>query len=380
MKTPMPIANGLARRRRRLRCAAPRTRGEERRSSMRANVIRRLHSAMHASSNMRTRRLRALRQPVQATDPHGAGHSPSSRAGAAVMAAGARSRHRLAGSQASRPSRASRAAICCRARIAHRGRAPRSSADTLHRRRAGGVPRADPTSSAAPAGIRSASGTSCPASAIASAISIATWCSTAAASTPSPRSAHAALPTSSGGRRRLRRPRDRGPGRRAAGHAGREPAADLVVEVLALLRPRPPCFARATIAALDGRRWLLIGGTASIVGEDSCHPDNLEAQLDETFANLCALIESVTPRRADPLSLVEDVRVYIARPEHAAEIAEAVHRRFTGAREIELALADGLPARAAGRNRSARLPHTSASVTLPAATVRPSAVTSPSIL
>jgi chorismate lyase/3-hydroxybenzoate synthase len=103
--------------------------------------------------------------------------------------------------------------------------------------------------------------------------------------------------------------------------------------------PRPPCFARATIAGFDGGRWLLIGGTASIVGEDSCHPENVGAQLDETFANLCAVIESVTPRRADPLTLVEDARVYVARPAHAGEIADAVQRRFDGARSIELALA-----------------------------------------
>jgi chorismate lyase/3-hydroxybenzoate synthase len=137
-------------------------------------------------------------------------------------------------------------------------------------------------------------------------------------------------------------------------------SADLVIEVLAAAAPgiavenprqlsswnysscygpRPPCFARATIAGLDGQRWLLIGGTASIVGEDSCHLENVGAQLDETFANLCAVIESVTPRRANPLTLIEDARVYVARPEHAGAIADAVQRRFDGARPIELALA-----------------------------------------
>lgn len=103
--------------------------------------------------------------------------------------------------------------------------------------------------------------------------------------------------------------------------------------------PKPPCFARATIAVLDGRQWLLIGGTASIVGEDSCHPDNVDAQLDETFANLCAVIESVTPRRADPLTLIEDARVYVARQEHGVGIADAVQRRFGAAHPIEVALA-----------------------------------------
>jgi len=103
--------------------------------------------------------------------------------------------------------------------------------------------------------------------------------------------------------------------------------------------PRPPCFARATITTLEGTRWLLIGGTASIVGEASCHEGNVEAQLDETFANLCAVIEAVTPRRADPLALIEDVRVYIARAADADDIAEHVHRRIGAARAIEMALA-----------------------------------------
>jgi len=103
--------------------------------------------------------------------------------------------------------------------------------------------------------------------------------------------------------------------------------------------PRPPCFARATVATLDGMRWLLIGGTASIVGEDSCHKGNVVAQLDETFANLCAVIESVTPRRADPLSLLDDVRVYISRADDAGEIAEGVYRRIGSDRAIEMALA-----------------------------------------
>jgi chorismate lyase/3-hydroxybenzoate synthase len=103
--------------------------------------------------------------------------------------------------------------------------------------------------------------------------------------------------------------------------------------------PRPPCFARGTIATLDGTPWLLIGGTASIVGEDSCHEGNVEAQLDETLANLCAVIESVTPRCADPLSLLDDVRVYIARADDADGIADGVRRRIGCARAIEMALA-----------------------------------------
>ena len=101
--------------------------------------------------------------------------------------------------------------------------------------------------------------------------------------------------------------------------------------------PRPPCFARATITAIDGDDWLLIGGTASIVGEDSCHAENLAAQLDETLANISAVIESQTPRRPDHLELLEDVRVYVARREHGDAVAQTAFERFAGAREIEIA-------------------------------------------
>ena len=103
--------------------------------------------------------------------------------------------------------------------------------------------------------------------------------------------------------------------------------------------PRPPCFARATIASIDNRQWLLIGGTASIVGEDSCHQGNVTAQLDETLANLCAVIESATPRGSDPLGLLEDVRVYIARSHDVAEIADGVRQRVGSGPVIEMALA-----------------------------------------
>jgi len=54
--------------------------------------------------------------------------------------------------------------------------------------------------------------------------------------------------------------------------------------------PMPPCFSRATDAVVAGRRLLLIGGTASIVGEDSQHCGDVAGQLTETLTNLEALI------------------------------------------------------------------------------------------
>ena len=56
--------------------------------------------------------------------------------------------------------------------------------------------------------------------------------------------------------------------------------------------PLPPCFSRATIVDLAGRRTLLIGGTASVVGEDSRHAGQFDAQVEETLLNLEALIRT----------------------------------------------------------------------------------------
>jgi len=53
--------------------------------------------------------------------------------------------------------------------------------------------------------------------------------------------------------------------------------------------PKPPCFARATRVATPAGPLLLIGGTASVLGEDSAHPGDLQAQLAETLRNIDAL-------------------------------------------------------------------------------------------
>src|SRR5258708_39506048 len=78
--------------------------------------------------------------------------------------------------------------------------------------------------------------------------------------------------------------------------------------------PMPPCFSRATIANVNGQRRLLVGGTASIVGEDSMHLDDVDAQLEETLKNLEALIDAAAerPEAGTALSRLLDLRVYLA--------------------------------------------------------------------
>ncbi len=84
---------------------------------------------------------------------------------------------------------------------------------------------------------------------------------------------------------------------------------------------RPPCFARAVYA--DG--LLLIGGTASIAGEDSRHDGNVTAQTEETLANLAALITSAgRPPSIPPLHTLRDVRVHVSRAADEAAVREAL--------------------------------------------------------
>ncbi|HUR39904.1 MAG TPA: hypothetical protein VM240_01940 [Verrucomicrobiae bacterium] len=54
--------------------------------------------------------------------------------------------------------------------------------------------------------------------------------------------------------------------------------------------PRSPSFSRATFARLGDSGHLLVSGTASVVGHVTQHPHDTMAQLDETLANVDALL------------------------------------------------------------------------------------------
>jgi chorismate lyase/3-hydroxybenzoate synthase len=103
--------------------------------------------------------------------------------------------------------------------------------------------------------------------------------------------------------------------------------------------PRPPCFARGTVVTLGEHRLALIGGTASIVGERSMHPGDLDAQIDETFANLQAVIAAArgrdTPEPGE-LDRLSDLRVYVPRPGDASAIRARLDARCSGVSHLEM--------------------------------------------
>ena len=142
----------------------------------------------------------------------------------------------------------------------------------------------------------------------------------------------------------------------AVGHRG----TDLVVHVLAAdqpgravenprqvpsyrysrrFGPRPPCFARATAVnwADDGAARILVGGTASIRGEESMHVGNLAAQGSETFENLDALVRAAG---GAGLAAFEALRVYYVHDADRTAIERMVSAAFGHLGGIEYVRAD----------------------------------------
>ena len=105
--------------------------------------------------------------------------------------------------------------------------------------------------------------------------------------------------------------------------------------------PTPPSFSRATLASIGGCPLLLIGGTASVVGEETAHAGDVAAQVSETLENLATLIATATSSRETtrPLDRLLDIRVYLARLEDAALVRDTLSATCPGTTVIEVVLA-----------------------------------------
>jgi len=111
--------------------------------------------------------------------------------------------------------------------------------------------------------------------------------------------------------------------------------------------PLPPCFARATtIHPPGGAPLVLVGGTASIVGEESVHLGDLERQTDETLANLAVLLNvaagepASTENRDAVLARYRELRVYYPDPERLDDLRRLLAGAFPGVEAIEWVRAD----------------------------------------
>lgn len=78
--------------------------------------------------------------------------------------------------------------------------------------------------------------------------------------------------------------------------------------------PRPPCFARASMAPVaGGSRMLFISGTASIIGHQTVHMDDVAAQTHTAIDNI-ALVASKASSSLDQITLY---KVYVR---HARDV------------------------------------------------------------
>ncbi|HVS15063.1 MAG TPA: hypothetical protein VMV46_14140 [Thermoanaerobaculia bacterium] len=111
--------------------------------------------------------------------------------------------------------------------------------------------------------------------------------------------------------------------------------------------PLPPCFARATrLSNGHGVDWLLVGGTASVAGEDSAHLGDLGAQLEETAHNLDALVARALGANGGhapgdgTLSRFRQLRAYHPRAADAPFLQHALAARFPAIERLELVRSD----------------------------------------
>lgn len=84
--------------------------------------------------------------------------------------------------------------------------------------------------------------------------------------------------------------------------------------------PQPPSFARAMLPPAGSALPLMLSGTASVVGHRSLHAGHTLRQLEETFANFDALLDSARQHQAGlerQFSANSHLKVYL---ENAAEL------------------------------------------------------------
>ncbi|WP_198674609.1 Rid family hydrolase [Rhodoferax ferrireducens] len=94
--------------------------------------------------------------------------------------------------------------------------------------------------------------------------------------------------------------------------------------------PRSPTFSRASLVRLGSDEVLLISGTASIVGHDTLHAGDVQAQTHETLTNLEAIIQVANLQAKQPLYSLGHLffRVYVRHSVDVAAIQDVMDQRI----------------------------------------------------
>ena len=113
---------------------------------------------------------------------------------------------------------------------------------------------------------------------------------------------------------------------------------------------RPPCFARGMVIRGPGNaEYVIVSGTASVLGEETVHRGDLPDQTRETLTNLATLVRSAcepsASTRSAPaewrwLDRFRSLRIHVARRANAAAVVEATTPHVPHLEHIEVVHAD----------------------------------------
>jgi len=82
--------------------------------------------------------------------------------------------------------------------------------------------------------------------------------------------------------------------------------------------PRPPAFARAAVLPTEG--VLFVSGTGSILGHETVHAGDIDAQCRTVLANVATVTAEAVPDAAVPLATLRNVKVYVRHREHLERV------------------------------------------------------------
>lgn len=95
---------------------------------------------------------------------------------------------------------------------------------------------------------------------------------------------------------------------------------------------RAPSFSRATAASMNGSSLVFVSGTASVVGHETAHAGDLEAQTEETIRNLGRILCESGAAPAE----VRTLKLYVRRAEDATVIVPRLRDAFGSAAVLVL--------------------------------------------
>jgi chorismate lyase/3-hydroxybenzoate synthase len=97
--------------------------------------------------------------------------------------------------------------------------------------------------------------------------------------------------------------------------------------------PRSPLFSRGTILTLNGSRQFLLSGTASVIGHQTHHENQVANQLSESLRNVHSLLEEGRRLMGDAQARLDAsgaLKVYIRNPADYAVIRQTLDAEAPG--------------------------------------------------